>query len=254
VRISERAGRGPDLTVVLVHGSGHTARVWEPVQAALAHASIAVDLPGRADRVADIADVTIGAAAASLAADVDDAGNGSLVLVGHSAGGIVLPALAARLGERVCRLVFVAGLCAKSGDAVITTVRPEAAAFLAARLREMRDEFAGCMLEPDPSIEGMRAIDAKTAAPLDSLNYMEQAVSWEGVPASLPRTFVRCLRDRIQPRSMQAELIENCAATDVIDLESGHTPAVAVPHELAAIVDRLTEESLLATTRAIIDP
>ena len=110
VRISERTGRDPDMTVVLVHGSGHTARVWEPVQVALAHASIAVDLPGRADRVADIADVTLDAVAASLAADVDDAVDGPLVLVGHSAGGIVLPALAARLGERVRHLVFVAGL------------------------------------------------------------------------------------------------------------------------------------------------
>ena len=98
------------MTVVLVHGSGHTAAVWAAVQAALAHASIAVDLPGRADRVADIADVALDAAAASLAADVDAAVDGPLVLVGHSAGGIVLPALAARLGERVRHLVFVAGL------------------------------------------------------------------------------------------------------------------------------------------------
>ena len=53
---------------------------------------------------------------------------------------------------------------------------------------------------------------------------------------------------------MQAALIENCAATDVIDIESGHTPAVAVPNDLAAILDRVAEQSLVATTRAIIDP
>ena len=198
---------------------------------------MAVDLPGRADRVADIADVTLDAAARSLATDVAAATDGPLVLVGHSAGGIVLPALAARLGERVAHLVFVAGLCARHGETVMRTVRPDAEAELAVRLTAMRAEFAGCMLEPDPSIAGVRGIDAKTAAPLDSLNYMEQAVSWDGVPASLPRTFVRCLRDRIQSRVLQDALIENCDATDVVDLESGHTPAVAVPDELAAILD-----------------
>ena len=99
------------------------------------------------------------------------------------------------------------------------------------------------MLEPDPSLDGVRAIDARTAAPLDSLNYMEQVVSWDGVPASLPRTFVRCVRDRIQPRVLQDALIANCGASDVIDLESGHTPAVAVPAELAAILDRITASS-----------
>jgi len=253
VRISERTGRGPDVTVVLVHGSGHTSRVWEPVQAALARRSVAVDLPGRADRVADIADVALDTSAASLAADVDDAVDGPVVLVGHSAGGIVLPALAARLRDRVQHLVFVAGLSAKHGETVVATVRPEAEAFLADRLVAMRREFAGCMLEPDASVEGVRGLDAKTAAPLDSLNYMEQIVSWEGVPDTLPRTFVRPLRDRIQPRQLQDALIENCGAIDVIDIESGHTPAVAVPHELAAILDRVAGRSSRATGRAIID-
>ena len=77
------------------------------------------------------------------------------------------------------------------------------------------------MLEPDPTIDGVRAIDAKTAAPLDSLNYMEQVVSWDGVPALLPRTFVRCVRDRIQSRVLQDALIDNCGAADVIDLRVG---------------------------------
>jgi len=165
------------------------------------------------------------------------------VLVGHSVGGVVLPALAARLGARVSHLVLVAGLSARDGEAVIRTVRPDAEADLSVRLVAMRAQFAGCMLEPEPSVVGVRAIDAKTAAPLDSLNYMEQVVSWSGVPPSLPRTFVRCLHDRIQPRALQAALIENCGATDVIDLESGHTPAVAVPDQLAALLDRITVSS-----------
>jgi pimeloyl-ACP methyl ester carboxylesterase len=242
-----------DVTVVLVHGSGHTAKVWGDVQQHLRHRSVAVDLPGRADRVADVADVTIDAAAESLTADVDASTAGPLVLVGHSAGGIVLPALAERLGARVVHLVFVAGLSAKHGETVMATVRPDAEAFLTERLAAMRTEFAGCMLEPDASVDGVRALDAKTAAPLDSLNYMEQVVSWDGVPAALPRTFVRPLRDRIQPRQLQDALIENCGATDVVDVESGHTPAVAVPDELAAILDRIAEQSPRAASRANID-
>jgi pimeloyl-ACP methyl ester carboxylesterase len=226
-------------TLVLLHGSGHTAQVWGDVQVQLHHRSVAINLPGRADRVADIADVPIDAAVDGLVADVEAATDGPLVLVGHSAGGIVLPALAGRLGARVAHLVFVAGLCAKHGETVMATVRPDAEAYLVERLAAMRKEFAGCMLEPDPSVDGVRALDAKAAAPLDSLNYMEQIVSWNGVSATVPRTFVRCLRDRIQSRQLQDELIANCGATDVVDLESGHTPAVAVPGELAAVLDAI---------------
>ena len=63
---------------------------------------------------------------------------------------------------------------------------------------------------------------------------------WRGVPGGLPRTFVRCLRDRIQPPELQAKLIENCGATAVIDIDSGHTPALACPAELAQILDGVT--------------
>jgi len=240
-------------TRVLVHGSGHTARVWGDVQAALLHPSLAVDLPGRADRPADIADVSIDAAADSVAADVDASTAGALVLVGHSAGGVVLPALASRLGARVVQLVFVAGLSAKHGETVIATVRPDAVDALGTRLADMRAEFAGCMLDPDPSVAGVRALDARAAAPLDSLNYMAQVVSWDGVPATLPRAFVRCRRDRIQSRPLQAALVDNCGASEVIDLESGHTPAVAVPRDLAALLDRIASRSPTSGARAIID-
>jgi pimeloyl-ACP methyl ester carboxylesterase len=225
-------------TIVLVHGSGHTSHVWERLQTHLLHRSVAVDVPGRADRVASIAEVTLDDAATSLAADVDEATTGPLVLVGHSAGGIMLPAMASRLDDRVQHLVFVAGLCARHGEAVISTVRPDAVD-LGRRLAALREEFAGCMLDPNPPADGMHGIDTATAAGIDSLNFMSQIVSWDGVDDSVPRTFVRCTRDRIQPPALQAALAENCAASEVVDVESGHTPALSVPVVLATVLDNI---------------
>ncbi|MFI5046616.1 MAG: alpha/beta fold hydrolase, partial [Acidimicrobiia bacterium] len=107
-----------------MHGAGHTSLVWQSVRDHLRHPSVAVDLPGRRDRPADITSVSIESAAASAALDVRAAANGRLVLVGHSAGGIVLPALAARLDGRVDHLVFVAGLCAPEGGAALDVFLP----------------------------------------------------------------------------------------------------------------------------------
>ena len=73
------------------------------------------------------------------------------------------------------------------------------------------------------------------------MNFMDQTMSWEGVPPELERTFVRCLRDPIQSRELQARLVENCGASSVIDIDSGHTPAVDAPVELAAILDRIAD-------------
>jgi pimeloyl-ACP methyl ester carboxylesterase len=239
-----RAAGAP--TIVLVHGAGHTADVWHDVQAQLHHASVAVDLPGRRDRVAGIAAVTIDDAATSVAADVAATTAGPLVLVGHSAGGVVLPGVAARLGDRVAHLVFVAGLCARDGERVAASVRPDAVDELMVRLDQVRRDHPATMLDPDPASNGLIAISAQAAMPIDSLNYMSQVVSWRGVRADTPRTFVRCLRDRIQPRALQAKLVENCGATSVIDLDCGHTPAVAAPADLARILDRVADDVVTA--------
>ena len=229
-------------TIVLVHGAGHTAPAWDRTRTHLRCASIAVDLPGRRNRPAHIAGVTIDAAADSICADVDAVISGEVVLVGHSAGGILLPAVAARLGARVQHLVFVAGLCARHGERVIDTVRPDHAAEVAVRADDLARRYHGHMLAPDDH-ESWIAIDQKVAASVDSLTFLLQVVSWDGVSPALPRTFVRPLRDRIQPREMQARLIENCAASQVIDIDTGHTPALAAPERLAAILDEIAETS-----------
>ncbi len=226
-----------------MYGAGHTSLVWRSVQAHLRHPSVAVDLPGRHDRPADLATVTIDAAARSVATDVAAATTGSVVLVGHSAGGIVLPALAARLDGRVDHLVFVAGLCAPHGASVADTVRPGQPQEMAARLAELRDRYRGHMLAPDQAGDTVPTVDdERVAMGIDSLNFMSQTVSWDGVSPDVGRTFVRCLRDRIQSPALQEKLIANCAASSVIDIDSGHTPALDAPIELAAILDRVAED------------
>src|SRR5262249_28226353 len=161
------------------------------------------DLPGRRDRPGDITRVTIDEAADVAARDVDAQTTGPLILVGHSAGGILLPALTARLGDRVEHLLLVARLCARQGEAVIHPVRPGHRDDMAARLEEMRVRFDRHMLDPVPrdAASGL-VIDSRTAMGIESLNFMGQRVSWDGVPDAAERTFVRCLRDRIQPRAM----------------------------------------------------
>lgn len=62
-------------------------------------------------------------------------------------------------------------------------------------------------------------------------------MAWAGVPASVPRTFVRCLRDPIQPRELQAAFAASCGASAVLDIDSGHTPALDAPVALARLLD-----------------
>jgi pimeloyl-ACP methyl ester carboxylesterase len=229
------------VTAVLVHGAGHTSVVWREAQAALSHPSFAVDLPGRGARPADITTITVDEAADSIAADVDANVDGDVVLVGHSVAGTVLPAVTARLGPRVRHLVFVAGITAPEGELPVDVFLPGQADAIAARLAELRERYGEHTLE---------SIDVKAASSIDSLNFCSQPMTWAGVPGSLPRTFIRCLRDPIQSRAVQNRFIVNCGASQVIDIDTGHTPALDAPVLLASLLDPIIETLRVAGTSA----
>jgi hypothetical protein len=136
----------------------------------------------------------------------------------------------------------VAGLIARDGACVADTVRPRERDRLDGVLRELRTAYGNHVFRPIGRVGAaddrhLPITDARVAMGIDSLNYMAQIVRWHGVDPDLPRTFVRCTRDAIQPPELQAKLIANCAATAVIDLESGHSPALEVPGTLAAVLD-----------------
>jgi pimeloyl-ACP methyl ester carboxylesterase len=93
--------------IVLVHGGGFGASCWDLLVPYLSTPAIAVDLPGRGRRPADLATVTLDDFATAVAEDIDSTGWDRVVLVGHSLAGITLPRVAALRPTRITHLVFV---------------------------------------------------------------------------------------------------------------------------------------------------
>jgi pimeloyl-ACP methyl ester carboxylesterase len=234
-------------TLVLIHGSGHTSLIWDDVVANLRVPAVAVDLPGRRYRPADLTRATIVESSAAAASDIDASGADRVVLVGHSSGGLILPSLAAGLGARVCHLVFVAGLIARDGHSVSEIINPEDPDRAQAARDDLSARYVGTtyggLRDGETPIETDLCVieDVRTVGSIDSLALMYQPVSWRGVPPSIPRSFVRCLADAIQPRDMQDRLIESAGADEVFDIDADHTPAASKPEELAAILNEVAE-------------
>ena len=112
-------------TFVLVHGGAHGAWCWSPLLPYLEAPALAIDLPGRGKRPADLATVTAETFADSAAADIGRAGLSDVILVGHSMAGVTLPRVAARVPERLERLVFVSCAVPGHGENMLKILDPE---------------------------------------------------------------------------------------------------------------------------------
>ena len=199
--------------------------------------SLAVDLPGRRTRPSDVTRVTPHQAAQSVVADIEASVVGNLVLVGHSVAGVIIPSVAARLGPRAGHLVFIAGVVAAHGVRPLDLFMPGQSTAVRAELEDFRQVHRGKTLEMLP-----RGI----AARIDAFNLTSEPISWDGVRPDVGRTYVRCLGDRSQSRSLQQTFVAGSGATRVVDIDAGHTPAVDAPAALAALLDRIIESLEIA--------
>jgi pimeloyl-ACP methyl ester carboxylesterase len=107
---------------VLVHGAWGGAFTWGSIAERLlsaGHRVLAPDLPGLGDRRGELhPGITLTDHVDDLAGKVAEAGFERFVLVGHSYGGMVITALAARLGARIDALVYVDAFLPADGQAL----------------------------------------------------------------------------------------------------------------------------------------
>ncbi|MFE0176462.1 acetoin dehydrogenase dihydrolipoyllysine-residue acetyltransferase subunit [Streptomyces sp. NPDC059002] len=96
--------------IVLLHGFGGDKNSWLFVQGPLAarHTVYALDLPGHGESAKDVGDGGLTALAALVIGFLDELGIERAHLVGHSLGGAVSVAAAARAPDRIASLTLVA--------------------------------------------------------------------------------------------------------------------------------------------------
>jgi pimeloyl-ACP methyl ester carboxylesterase len=218
--------------------------MWDDVGRFLRSPWLAVDLPGRRYRPADLSRVTLDDWIIAVQRDLEDVG--PVALVGHSSGGYVIPGVAARLPNQVRGLVFVAATVPAEGTRPVDYLKPGLKEMTLESERQVYDATAG------RTIGGLRPGEKPVETELEVVENgprlgheapgpLFAPFSWEGVPSSLPRAFVRCLRDRVIPPELAEVMVGNMGGADVIDIDAGHDVAGEEPRALAGILDGLAE-------------
>jgi pimeloyl-ACP methyl ester carboxylesterase len=233
------------LTYVLVHGGASTARFWDRLVPVLDGPALAVDLPGRGARPADLPTLTVDDEVASVVADVLAASLDDVVLVAHSSGGLVVPGVVAGLGGRVRRIVLNAASVPPEGGTGLDCMKPRHRS----GVEQARD--AGMpMVTPGPPSDPETLRESYGGDPLDddtlafvaerivqdTMNHYFQPVRWS-LAAGVPVTYVVNERDRAVPVELQEEMLGRLPSPPrAVRLDSGHIPAVTMPDAFAAAV------------------
>jgi len=237
---------------VLVHGGGSTARYWDRVTPLIDGAVLAVDLPGRNGKPADLATLTVEQEVDSVVADICAAGlDEPIVLVAHSSGGLVAPGVIAALGDRIERVVLNAALVPPEGGCGLDCLKPNQREGLKLAVEDAaRNGTAITLPGPPADPEGFRpayggdplddddlafVVDPLRCVP-DTVHHYFQPIHWSRA-ASVPVTYILNERDRPIPPVTQEQMIGWLPqAATVVRMNGGHLPAVTDPAAFVAAV------------------
>ncbi len=229
-----------------------TARFWDRIVPLLDRPWIAIDLPGRAQKPANLPTLTVDQEVASVVADIDDAQiKGPITLVAHSSGGLVVPGVVAALGDQTSSIVLNAALVPDEGGcgADCMKERHRDGLLMALAAAEQNGQF---ITLPGPPSDPESFRNSYGGDPLDdeilsfmvdpvrcvedTVNHYFQPIYWS-IVAGIPITYVLNERDRPIPTATQEVMAARLPKpSDVLRVDSGHLLPVTDPERFVEIL------------------
>jgi pimeloyl-ACP methyl ester carboxylesterase len=224
-------------TYALVHGAYQGGWIWKPVAERLRAAGHVVHAPtldGCAERADQVrAGITVGTHAREVAGLLFYEDLHEVVLVGTSAGGMVICKAAELAADRIARLVFVDALALLPGEKVGDIVSRPAGDVTAVTIAPTRaDAEARMFADLDPAARAW-ALARYTPHPIAALEApMEPTDFWN---RTWRASVIRCRRAKNPPEPHQRRTAERLKA-GYAEMDTGHYPMLSEPDELVRLL------------------
>ena len=227
---------------VLVHGAWAGSWCWRrvtPLLRAAEHEAYPVTLTGVGERSHLLSkDIRLATHIRDVVNVIDNEELDSVVLVGHSYGGIVITGVADLLlqrgGPSIERLVYVDAVTPYPGESWSSQHAKET---IDARVKAAAETGGVSIPSPDASAFGLEGADRdwvnrrQTPQPFgvyqDPLEFDAQRL------ASVPRTFIDCTEPALPTIAVMRQRVRTDPGWKVVEIRTGHDPMVTRPEELA---------------------
>lgn len=248
-------------TFILVHGGMHGGWCWEkivPLLTQAGHVAIAPNLPGSQNGDVPPQDVSL-AMTGGFVADLARAQAEPVVIVGHSLGGITISTAAEQAPEAVLGLVYLAAILLPPGEQAAANVKSTGKKSESIDVSE-----DGSVLNANPAFAGevfyngcdaadvARAVARFTPQPTRPMREPVQITAERY--GSVPRAYIECLQDNAHPLPLQRTQHAAMPCDPVIAMDTGHSPFMQAPEELAghlmAIAEAFAQRRAQATAAA----
>jgi pimeloyl-ACP methyl ester carboxylesterase len=234
----------PDL--VLVHGGEHAGDCWDLVVAELRRQApdlrtLAVDLPGRGRTPGDLKSAAIGEWVDSVVADIEAAGLGDIVIVGHSMAGVTVPGVVTKLGSaRVREMILAAAFVPPQGLSIADTLGGPLAVFARHAAKGGRPVKIPGVVTRYAFCNGMTREQSRLTMSMlcaESPRIPGEPVDRSGLPDDVPRTWILTTRDRaLSIKSQHASIAALGGVQEMISIDACHEVMFSHPERLAQIL------------------
>lgn len=232
--------------LVLVHGGGLAGDSWDLTideihRQAPELTVLAVDLPGRRSKPADLQTLTIADWVNSVVSDIDDAGLNDVVIVAHSMAGITVPGVVTRLGvPRVREMVLATAFIPPEGTSMADTLPWPGGPTARRNARRGTPSETSAIMRWFVLLNGVprtrrRFLSGRIYS--ESSRIMAENVFRSVLPHGVPRTWILTLRDRALAPKLQRKYIEAIGGVGtLIEIDTCHCLMVSEPKRLAEIL------------------
>ena len=234
---------------LLLHGAFHVGAAWDGVIAALAEIGFiaeALTFPGHG-RSADRADITFAEYEEALIAALDRQ-PGPVVLVGHSAAGVVMQTAAPNAASKVAALVFHNAFILEHGRSMIESIPPEIAEKFRADAAASPDNSLGVDADFVSGVL-MAGADAETIdqtlaelVPQPFGYYTHRVDTRSLARMTCPRYVLLASDDASLPREAWLAMAEGLGEHEVFEVPGGHEVLYTEPESLASALAAIARD------------